>query len=724
MAFCRYYLAELAAEAGKLGDAEDHASAALTGLDRASHPYLAAVLEESRSFALWYQGRLEEATQGFARALADWRRSGYLEGQVAGWNNLAAVFEELGLQQRAESCYVEALACVRNDTSPEVRGRLFLNYASFTNRRGERERALRFLEAARPVRDLLGDEYLLTQLEVTGETFSEDRFFQEASPESRIRYLLIRAEWALRARRWSRAENLVREAERIAEQENLRFFQRPIALALGRAQEAEGHLQEALARYDRLLAPRLATYPFLTSAFPFEKAATDLLSAKLRVLALLGREAAARRELVRWHHLRRRTLQPLLRRLAPPENPAGEPGAEIPGAGEAPPAIVPVLPAPVPDFPLPVGIAAVQLWPDSRESVLAWVREGTRSRFLRLPVSSETDRNIVRLQQTWAAAEGVSLPPPYLPDDFRRLARELLSPLLENLTSRRVVLTPHGWLETVPFEILPLAGGDHFGLQYAVTYAPAGAEPVTRSPSTQPPVALLSDELFGRPGHTAERRFFHRVPGVRVYGDLPLAAAPREVPWVYLGTHLRPDPRLWFLAHLGFGPKAESLAHLVHPPWRTRLMVLAGCHGVQAGWESTPFWMGLSELVLAAGVEAFVANRWALAERSVPLFLDTLAGALAGLPTDVALLEARRRFVRTATRRAGASPHPFLWGGVIFVGPPDHRLTEAPSPLHSRRDGKWWPPAMLLLGAVGHLGYTRLRYRVPENSLRNHRKLL
>lgn len=711
-AFCHYYLAELATEAGELTQAEVYASTALATLDREAHPYLAALLEESRAFSLWYQGRLEEATNGFAHALAGWRRAGYLEGQAAGWNNLAAVFEELGLLQRAESCYIEALSCLRNDTAPEVRGRLFLNYALLAHRLGRDDRSLRFLGLARAFRGLLGEEYLLTHFEITGGAFPENEKSRPSSPESRIRYRLILAERALGEGRRPEAERLLREAEGIAERDELRFFLRPITLLLGKVLEASGRPEEALTRYDEMLRSRLAATPFLTSAFPFEKAYVDLLAGKLRVMTALGQVEEARRELARWHLLRRRALRPVLRRLAHRWPLAREASATVFAVASDSPGIDPRLPPLQEDFRTPKGMAEILLWPDGVRDVLAWIREGARRRFLRLTLSPETADSIIRRQQSWTD-EPITFPPPSgVETALERLAHQLLPPLLKEIRSDRVVLTPHGWLEQVPFEILPLPGGGFFGLRYATSYAPAAAGLPTGPPATSGvPLALLSAELAGRSGYSAEKQFLRRTPEVQVYTDLPLSAVPRDVPWIYIGTHLRPDPRLWFLSHLGIGPQSESLVHLLQPPWQTRLMILAGCHGVQAGWESTPFWLGLSELVLASGVEGFVANRWALAERSVPIFLDTLAGALAGTPTDLALREARRKFVRIETRRSGKPPHPFFWGGVIFVGPPDHRL--AP-PLYREKRTRgldWLPPALLLLGSLGHLGYLHRRYR-------------
>jgi CHAT domain-containing protein len=136
---------------------------------------------------------------------------------------------------------------------------------------------------------------------------------------------------------------------------------------------------------------------------------------------------------------------------------------------------------------------------------------------------------------------------------------------------------------------------------------------------------------------------------------------------------------------------------LLQKPIETELLSMAACEGAATGSAGPPYWLGISELLLARGAQSLVVSRWQLDERSIPIFLDLYARAGHGEPISQALAGARTRFLQDAGRDLR---HPFFWAGITYVGWPTRTLSgttraSGPRPLRGL-----FPMAAILAGLI------------------------
>ena len=158
-AFCLYFAAEVLSEQERY---EEALAVLETGYPPSSDSIsLSALWAESRGYALWYLDLLPASAQAFGIAAASWSRLGYADGMVGAWNNIAALYEEMGLWDRSLDCYSKALSSIDSVGEPQVRFYLHLNYASLLLKAGRREEALRQAERAGQLRDISPGEMLV-----------------------------------------------------------------------------------------------------------------------------------------------------------------------------------------------------------------------------------------------------------------------------------------------------------------------------------------------------------------------------------------------------------------------------------------------------------------------------------------------------------------------------------------------------------------------------------
>ncbi|HRR55982.1 MAG TPA: CHAT domain-containing protein [Acidobacteriota bacterium] len=691
--FCRYFQAELLSEKGDLKSALAAAEPALAAARGRGRHYQAALLEESRAFALWFLGELDRASVGFARALELWETIGFNDGQVAGWNNLASIYEELGLGHRAEVCYIEALSRLRRQTAPEIRGRLLLNFALFSKHQGDSERALRFLGLARPYQSFTGTEFQMAEAEIL-ELPTIIVSVTDGSPESNFRRILLQALTISRLGENHTAIELLKEALEQARQQRISYYERRLGIQLGRLLESQGRFVEANWIYQDLFASNPLLRSF-SPVFPFEEALSSLLGGQLRTLVAEGRTREAQLLLSHWRRLRYEKARQMLAELGrhPVRRVGGDEnwGTMIQwGTGR-----LDSFPTPAPwDAGALKNAVLLEFWPDEETGTFVWLRTPDGVLFRRLAPAGRYRQDVESLaaslrQNRHALTAELNIPL------LRRLAEILLHPLLPELNQPKLVFLPHGLLELVPFEALPLPDGRPLANQYITAYGHPGE--IRWDPSErvrEPPVAVLSKELRDRSGYQMERAYFRGIPGVRLMDQATFDRLPYRANWLYLASHLRLDSKLWFLSTFRGDGRAGALAQLSRRPLECDLLLLATCEGAQSGWEATPFWMGLGELLLASGAKAVVANRWPLDERSVPIYLQTLTYARQGVPVDEALARARREFLRSHARHPQLR-HPFYWAGVVYLGFPGLELE---SEIHLLNWARLVPALLLLLG--------------------------
>ncbi len=276
------------------------------------------------------------------------------------------------------------------------------------------------------------------------------------------------------------------------------------------------------------------------------------------------------------------------------------------------------------------------------------------------------------------------------PDRWRRavlpvlagLYEELISPLEELLTGRRLVVVPHGLLHYLPFHAF--SDGDGFlADRFAVSYAPSGSVYYfCRSRAglpAEPP--LLLGAWDGREEEGAVRREVEELAEVstaarvllgkegrdRLTADPPVASS-----LVHFATRasFRPDNPMFSSLRLGGG--GVTLFDLFGLKLACRLFALTGCGADLQGSASADELVGLARALLYSGARAVLLPLWNVDQRRQ---LDLLAGLyrrldpaadLADLLQD-AMLEMRE-----------GRPHPFDWAPFVLVGS-TVPITESPS---------------------------------------------
>jgi tetratricopeptide (TPR) repeat protein len=694
-AFCSYFQAEILSEQGRHRKSLVTAETALRELAGRPVLYLTALLHQSRGFSLWYLDRLPESITAFGAALEIWLQISCREGILAAWNNLAALYEELGVNGRALSCYLESLAKLRNDTAKEVRGVLLLNFAGFLHRSGDQSGARRFLELSRYYRAVDPGEFLLTEAEVTGDpTGLVD--LDDNEPSYTIRRLFLEAQINSRLKRPAVAEGLLEKALKLARDRGLPLFERKATIRLARVLESQQKWPAAECLYRDQLE-RVEMRLNLDATFPFRRAYSPLFDGWVRSLIRQGRSQAARRIIHRQARLRRLKVLQLLDTLeaeGPPSRSAtGDAGETIEALRWSSLELSKAEPPFGSPIAVPPDTALLEFWPDG-DRVYIWFDRSSESRFLTVPANERLARLVSAVVRPLQRADRY-LPQPPPPETVHELSRVLVHRVEQLLRVSTLLIIPHGELERVPFEMLTMQDGRLLGERFVTAYLPA-ADGVfsVASPVREAPVAVLSGELDGRSGERLERRFLGDLePRPRIIRRFDEWIGPRKARWIHLGSHLKHDKRLWQLSSLG----GMRVIELLQKPIETELLSMAACEGAATGSAGPPYWLGISELLLARGAQSLVVSRWQLDERSIPIFLDLYARAGHGEPISQALAGARTRFLQDAGRDLR---HPFFWAGITYVGWPTRTLSgttraSGPRPLRGL-----FPMAAILAGLI------------------------
>jgi tetratricopeptide (TPR) repeat protein len=710
-AFCSYFRAEILSDQGKHQEGLDEVEEALQKLRGAPVLYLSALLQQSRGFSLWYLDRLPESIAAFGSALEIWLRISCDEGVLAAWNNLAALYEELGITDRALSCYLEALSLLRNGTAKEVRGLLLLNFAGFLYRSGDQERARRFLELSRPYQRFDPGEFLLTEAEITGNT-SGLLDLDGTEPSYGLRRLMLEAQMNLAANRPESAERLLLKALTTAREAGLSLYERKVAIQLAGVLEFQGRWSDA----ERLYSGELGQAGMLLNldvTFPFRRAYSPLMEGWVRSLIRQERAGEARQVIRRFAKLRSVKVRRLLETLRDegPSSPGDSPmGVAVRALRWSDLSLPPRFEmAAENELTIPKDTALLEYWPDG-DRVYIWVDKASESRFLSIRAPADVERLVTDLIRPMQRAKGY-LPRPPTREQVFRISSVLIHPVEEMLRVPHLLIIPHRDLERAPFEMLVLRDGSLLGQRHTTSYLPSAASAFLQQKRvTAPPVALVSDELRGRSGAGLELDYFRqRVPRPRFFHRFGDWVPPRRARWVHLGTHFDLDDRFWQLTSLG----GFRIIELLEQKLDVELLSLAACDTAHAGGIGLPYWLGTSELLLARGAQSLVVSRWQLDERSIPIFLDFYSRIEGGAVVSQALADARNSFLRKE-RKDRSLEHPFFWAGIIYVGWPLRTLSET-------QERSEQQPLRLLLSASGILigliwGGTRILRRIERGT--------
>jgi CHAT domain-containing protein/tetratricopeptide (TPR) repeat protein len=263
--------------------------------------------------------------------------------------------------------------------------------------------------------------------------------------------------------------------------------------------------------------------------------------------------------------------------------------------------------------------------------------------------------------------------------NLAELAALVVAPIRDALTTRRVVVSPHGVLHGVPFHALP-DGDGWLAERFDVSYVPSAAvygfcAAKTATADGAPTVIALPDEAAPLIAEEAASVAATLGGSTRVHlGPAATAARLREAAAtsrvLHLASHgmFRPD-RPW-LSSIRLADTWLNLYDVYDLDVRADLVVLSACETgvVEAGRGDEA--LGLLRGFLYAGAPRVLASRWRVSDRTTAEFMSLFYGALRKGETYESALRTAMTTIR-ATR-----PHPYHWAAFSLVGDPRGRVPD------------------------------------------------
>jgi len=253
---------------------------------------------------------------------------------------------------------------------------------------------------------------------------------------------------------------------------------------------------------------------------------------------------------------------------------------------------------------------------------------------------------------------------------LRNLYSELIQPLGDVLSSRHLIIVPHGVLHYLPFHAF-FDGNQYLIDRFTISYAPSAS--VFRYCVERKPVEDATAVIVGVPDERAPliadeiSRLRKVVPDARChFGRRATRKAIRreaaESSFLHIATHVvfRTDNPMLSSLKLSDGPL--TALDLYSMRCRTNLVTLSGCNSGMAGLAGADELLGLMRGFLYAGARSLLLSLWPVSDRSTLLFMDSFYQAwLSGRSKSEALRDAAR------VVRAN-EPHPYFWAPFLLVG--------------------------------------------------------
>ncbi len=250
------------------------------------------------------------------------------------------------------------------------------------------------------------------------------------------------------------------------------------------------------------------------------------------------------------------------------------------------------------------------------------------------------------------------------------LYADLIGPVREWLTTRRLVVVPHDFLHYVPFHAL-LDGRRALIDDFVVSYAPSASVHhlcCAKAPSGE------GSLVMGVPD-AATPHIVHEVtdvaralPSPRLFiGDEATEAVLRQhgatSRFVHLATHGRFRHDNPMFSSVQLGTSRLSLFDLYQLELPCELVTLSGCATGLNVAEGGDELLGLVRGLLYAGTQSALVTLWDVSDLSTSEFMSRFYVSLreAGQDKGIALQRAMRELRES-------HPHPYYWAPFVLVG--------------------------------------------------------
>jgi len=675
--FCAYQIGEIYAEEENFPVSLQWINQVLEGTDSAEMPYLTGLVYESRGYSLWFLDHLQSSILSFLEAVKRWRQINFAEGVTNAWNNLATLYEELGMTERAEQCYHRALQNLGTSAFSEQKFHVHRNFALFLHRKGDYLRAAKHLNESSIHSAVSPDEFRLAQAEILGDPEILN-MLDPSQASIQIERDLLRAKLLEKQLDTQEYIDRLREILQQCQEANLAYYSRETCFLLGKAMEQAGQHRAAAETYHSGLKQDEFTAHY-GSILPYWQAVSPLFDGWIRCLIRLGKQRPARTEIHELSYHRRANASRVLSSSGP-LGPAEDELSQLVQLGAtnqpnmgSPEGLSSYTPGQAED-----GFTILEMWPDG-ELIHTWIESATGTLYLSFQISEDTVVLTQRICEYFYGHRTTLSPSTRIPPTDR-LYTEIIAPVDHLLTTRRILLIPHKELQIIPFELIRCPDGLRWGEKRILSYLP---DPDKRFKETKPidsePLLLLPSGFSTRQGAQMERRVLRLyAPDLRVVENIDIRRK-LTAQWIHVSTHFSLHPEFWPASSFQNGSKNTNLMAFVKKGFECQLLSLAVCESANAYNSGSPYWLGLTELFLAQGAQSLLASRWGMDELSAEIFVEFYRYSLSGYPMDEALYLARNSFLKQQLPRNGQAvvgSHPYFWAGLCYVGWPGKRLQD------------------------------------------------
>ncbi|PYS52632.1 MAG: hypothetical protein DMG13_15710 [Acidobacteria bacterium] len=255
-------------------------------------------------------------------------------------------------------------------------------------------------------------------------------------------------------------------------------------------------------------------------------------------------------------------------------------------------------------------------------------------------------------------------------DHLSSMYTELVEPLADALTTKHLIIVPHGVLHYCPFHAF-FDGTNYLIDRYTISYAPSAS--VLRHCLERKPIENATPLLIGVPDENAPmithevkhlkkifpqaRSYFGRRATRRVFRR---EAAQAE--FVHIATHavFRHDNPIFSSFKLADGWMTALDVYSIQ--CQTNLLAISGCKSGISQLSGEEELLGLMRGFLYAGARSLLLSLWDVNDRTTSVFMQTFYQSwLNGLSKAEALRQAIQK-VRAE------EPHPYFWAPFLLVG--------------------------------------------------------
>jgi CHAT domain-containing protein/tetratricopeptide (TPR) repeat protein len=255
------------------------------------------------------------------------------------------------------------------------------------------------------------------------------------------------------------------------------------------------------------------------------------------------------------------------------------------------------------------------------------------------------------------------------------LKESVLDPALAHIPAgtRRLVVSPHGWLRSVPFHALAVAASASgvLGDAYDVRYTLSGqwlADHPPQGRATSGPALIAGHSSPDAPDAEAEARAIANLytGATLLTGDAATPAALRahwsDAPTIHVAAHgatQTADPRLSGIPLAGGTWTVHEIRAV---DTRADLVVLSSCQSGETVLWGGDHHVGLLPALFESGARAAVVSLWPADDATTRILMTSFHHGLAsGRPVGEALLAAQH-VVRAV------KPSPYYWAPFVLYG--------------------------------------------------------